>query len=60
MKVRASKAQLTSGKRIKGMAKRDPDNSSSYVIIGGGKVCMCMTKKYCHIYLLVIAFYLTA
>ncbi|KAG0715763.1 Apoptosis-inducing factor 3 [Chionoecetes opilio] len=36
VKVRASKALLASGKRSKAMAKRDPDNSSSYVIIGGG------------------------
>lgn len=36
VRVRASKSLLTSGKRTKTMAKRDPENSSSYVIIGGG------------------------
>lgn len=36
VKVRAKKSLLTSGKRIKTMAKRDPENPASYVIIGGG------------------------
>lgn len=37
VRVKANKPLLASGKRTKTMAKRDPENPSIYVIIGGGK-----------------------
>ncbi|XP_068249916.1 apoptosis-inducing factor 3-like isoform X1 [Palaemon carinicauda] len=45
VKVRASKALLTADKRIKTMAKRDPENESVFLIIGGGAAGASCVEK---------------
>lgn len=38
VKVKANKTLLAANKRIKTMARRNPDNPSTFVIVGGGKL----------------------
>lgn len=36
VRVRARRSQLTSNKRIKQFARKDPNNNSTIVVVGGG------------------------
>ncbi|XP_066983971.1 apoptosis-inducing factor 3-like isoform X2 [Macrobrachium rosenbergii] len=45
VKVRASRALLATEKRVKPMASRDPENESTFVVIGGGAAGATCVEK---------------